>query len=125
MPKGNAFPVRSSVPGLFTVEGVWTGGGAAADCAVTAGDWNRGIISFVYTATGKYTVTFRDFGQQIVSYSLSTTGATGVDPVVGQVVEGSYSATAGTVALEFGATLADLLTTNKVHLSFTFASNAP
>ncbi len=123
---GNAFPVRSTIPDLIEVAGVWTGGGAAADCTHAAADWNRGIASVAYNAaTGKYLVTFVDCGQQIVKYSIQVEGDTGVDPVVGMVVAGSYSQSAKTVALEFGATLIDLLTTNKLHLSFTFAKNGP
>ncbi len=126
MSVGNAFPVRSTVPDVVRVQGTWTGGGAAADCTHTATDWNRGIASFVYNgATGKYKITFQDCGQQIVDYSLKVEGATGVDPVHGQVIAGTFSASAKTVEVEFGATLIDLLTTNKIHVTFEFAKNAP
>lgn len=123
---GNAFPVRSKVPDVVRVQGTWTGGGSAADCTVTDGDWNRGIASFVYnSATGKYKITFQEWGQQIMDYSLKVEGTTGVDPVHGQVVAGTFDNTLGTVEVEFGATLIDLLTTNKIHLTFEFAKNAP
>ncbi len=122
---GNAFPVRSTVPDTVKVQGTWTGGGAAASCTHDPLDWNRGIASVVYTATGKYTVTFVDCGQQIVDYSIQVEGGTGVDPVVGQVIAGSFDSAAKTVDLEFGATLIDLLTTDKLHLTFTFAKNGP
>ncbi len=123
---GNAFPVRSTVPDTTKVQGTWTGGGAAADCTHDAADWNRGIESVKYnSATGKYKVKFMDCGQQLVDYSIQVEGATGVDPVVGMVVAGSLDTVAKTVDLEFGATLIDLLTTNKLHLTFVFAKNAP
>lgn len=123
---GNAFPVRSTVPDTVRVQGTWTGGGAAADCTVTAGDWNRGIESFKYnSATGKYKITFRDCGQQIIDYSLKVEGDTGVDPVHASVIAGTFSSSAKTVEVEFGATLIDLLTTNKIHVTFEFAKNAP
>lgn len=126
MSLGNAFPVRSTCPDTVKVQGTWTGGGAAADCTHVATDHNHGIASVAYNgATGKYLVTFVDCGQQIVDYSIQVEGATGVDPVVGQVIADSFSASAKTVALEFGATLIDLLTTNKLHLTFQFAKNAP
>ncbi len=125
MPIGNAFPHRNTIPGLKTVGGVWTGGGATTSCTQAATDWNRGIVSVAYVSTGKYTVTFQDVGQQIVDYNINVDGAAGVDPVVGMLVTGSFSATAKTCSIEFGATLIDLLTTNKLYLSFTFATNGP
>ncbi len=125
MPIGNAFPVRSTIPGLKTVGGVFTGGGAATSCTQAATDWNRGIVSVVYVSTGRYTVNFLDVGQQLVGYSIQVDGAAGVDPVVGQLITGSFDSTTKLCVLEFGATLIDLLTTNKLYLSFTFATNAP
>ncbi len=125
MSLGNAFPVRSTIPDTVKVQGVWTGGGAAANCTHADADWNRGIASVVYTATGIYTITFLDCGQQIVDYSLQVENATGVDPVVGKLVAGSFSSSAKTVSVEFGATLADLLTTDKLHITFEFAKNGP
>ncbi len=123
---GDAFPIRSTVPGLIEVRGTWTGGGAAADCTHVATDWSRGIASVAYNAaTGCYLVTFTECGQQLVDASVHVENLTGVDPVVGKIVAATFSASAKTVAVEFGATLADLLTTDKAHFCFIFAKCAP
>lgn len=125
---GNGFPLKSSVPGLFKIAGVWTGGGAATDCSKSATDWSRGIDTVKYNAaTGKYKVTFLECGQQLVNHICRIDGATGVTPVISVVVAGSFDPVAKTLSLETyaGAALIDLLVTNKLHLGFIFAKNAP
>ena len=130
MSLGNAFPVRSSVPDIVKVQGVWTGGGAAADCSHVATDWNRGIVSIVYTAaTGIYTITFRDVGKAIVGWNISTGQQTGVNPLAFIIQNGSFSTATKSVIIEVSAsdsgTLTDLLTTDKLYVNFEFAKNGP
>ncbi len=126
MPNGNGFPVRTSIPNVFRVQGKFTGGGAATSCTVTSGDWNRGIASLAYnSATGKYLMTFTDCGQQIVGWGISVSVLTGVDPVIGSIIEATYDATLKTVQVEFGATLIDLLTTQKVYVWVEFSKTPP
>ncbi len=129
MSLGNAYPSRTSVPGLQKVQGVWTGGGAAADATHSAGDWSKGIASVVYTATGKYTIAFTDVGQQIVGHKITFGQATGVNPLSYIVVNGSFSTTTKSVDVEFSAsdsgTLTDLLVTDKLYIEFEFAKQAP
>ncbi len=124
-PKG-----ATSVPGLKTVQGVWTGGGSAADCAVASGDWNRGITSIAYTAaTGCYTITFSECGSAIVGWQISTGQQTGVNPLAFCLRNGTFSSSAKTVIFEVSAsdsgTLTDLLTTDKLYVKFEFSSFPP
>ena len=130
MSLGNAFPVRSSVPDTIRVQGVWTGGGAAADCTHAAADFSRGISSIAYTAaTGCYTITFTDVGQQIVGWKITTGQQTGVNPLAFCLRNGTFSATTKSVIFEVSAsdsgTLTDLLTTDKLYVEFEFATSPP
>ena len=124
-----AYPIRSTAGGLTRMQGVWTGGGAAANCSRAAADHNKGISSVAYNgATGKYLVTFTDVGQQIVYADAQVSGLTGVAKVVCNVLRGSYDRTAKTVQVEFwkhDGSLIDLLTTDKVMFVFETAQNAP
>lgn len=129
MSLGNAFPIRSTIPDTVKVQGVWTGGGAGQDCTHVAADWNRGVASVVYnSATGKYLMTFMDVGQQIVGHNIRVCGLTGVDPVVVNLLIGTFSTSAKTVEVEFSdlaGTLIDLLTTDKLLVDVEFAKNGP
>ncbi len=121
---------KCSVPGLEQVVGKWTGGGAATDCALAAGDWSKGIASVAYTAaTGVYTVTFTDAYQQLVGYRITASQQTGVDPIGGVVRNGTYSSTTKSLIFELNTlpsgALVDALTTDKLMLEFTFAKFAP
>ena len=129
MSLGNAFPLKSNLPDLVQVIGVWTGGGAATNCTKAAADWSRGITSLNYNAaTGKYLITFTDVGQQIVSHSIAVCGLTTVDMVSVNLIRGSFSISAKTCEVEFSdlaGILLDLLTTDKILINVTFAKNAP
>ncbi len=127
-----AYPRKTSIPGTRTVQGVWTGGGAGTDCAVASGDWNRGITSIVYTsAAGCYTVTFNegDCGHSLVGFQIGTGQQTGVNPLAICVRNGSFSSATRSVIIEVSAsdsgTLTDLLTTDKLYVSFTFSTFPP
>ena len=126
---GNASAVRSTIPGVHKVQGVWTGGGAAANCTHAAADWSKGIASLNYNAaTGKYKITFTDVGQQIVGHNIRVCGLTGVDQVTVNLLRGTFSSTAKTVEVEFSdlaGTLLDLLTTDKVLVDVDFVRMAP
>ena len=127
----NLYPSRgTTLPGTFKAQGVWTGGGAATNCTKAAADWNRGIASVNYTAaTGIYTITFLDVGQQIVGHKIGFGQQTGVNPLAYCVRNGSFSATTKSVIVEFSAsdsgTLTDLLTTDKLYIEFEFATSPP
>ena len=127
----NLYPSRgTTVPGTFKAQGVWTGGGAATSAAKVATDWSRGIASVAYTAaTGVYTITFTDVGQQIIGWKITTGQQTGVNPLAFAVRNGSFSATTKSVIVEVSAsdsgTLTDLLTTDKLYIEFEFATSPP
>ncbi len=124
---GQAYPVKANIPGLRFVVGKWTGGGAAADMTVASGDWNDGIASVAYNAaTGKYLVTFEEVGQQIVHCDAKVhRPTTGDDPIVSNIQLDSFDRSAMTIEVEFGATLADIDTDEKVTFLFVFATVAP
>ncbi len=122
MPFGNYFPSRRSVPGTFDIYLRYAGGGAAADCVASTADWNTGVESVVYVSTGIYDITFTESGYRLIDWTISVDNATGVDPVVGKVVAGTYSRVTKVVRVEFGATLADLLTTDILRAKFTFST---
>ena len=134
MSTGNSFPVRSTVPDTVRVQGVWTGGGAAANCTKAAADWNRGIASVNYNAaTGKYKITFVDVGQQIVYAHVECFSTTGVLTKDVAVIRGSFSVSAKTYEIEIrtkatdvaAAALVDLITTFGLMITFEFAKNGP
>lgn len=134
MSLGNAFPVRSTIPDTVKVQGVWTGGGAAANMTKATADWNRGIASVAYNAaTGKYKVTFVDCGQQLIGGHAECVSTTGVITKRVSIIRSSFSASAKTVEIEVwtpatelvASALVDLVDTFKVMLSFEFAKNGP
>lgn len=121
---------KTTIPGTFKVQGVWTGGGGAANCTHVAADWSRGIASVDYTsATGCYTITFTDVGQQIVGWKITTGQQTGVNPLAFCLRNGTFSAVTKSVIFEVSAsdsgTLTDLLTTDKLYIEFEFAKQSP
>lgn len=124
-----AYPIRSTVSGITRLQGVWTGGGAAADCTKEDEDHNEGIAAIEYNAaTGKYLVTFNDVGQQLVYASCEVAGATTEPPVKANVLRGTYDRAEKTVEVEFykhDGSLIDLLTTDKVMCVFEMSSYAP
>jgi hypothetical protein len=127
---GNAFPVRSTSPDTVKVQGVWTGGGAAADCTHDAADHSHGIASVKYdSATGKYKITFVDVGQQIVGGDIKVcrAAASGAH-LVTNIVRSTLSTSEKTVEFEvsdLSNTLTDLLTTDKILVNVEFAKNGP
>lgn len=126
---GNATEVRSTLPGVHKVQGVWTGGGAAQNCTHVAADWSRGVASLDYNgATGKYLLTFTDVGQQIVGHNIRVCGQTGEDPVEVNLLRGTFSTTTKSVEVEFSdltGALLDLLSTDKVLIDVDFVRFAP
>ena len=127
MSLGQAYPVRASIPDLFEVRGVWTGGGAAADMTKEEEDWSRGIASVAYNAaTGKYLVTFVDVGQQLVDAEAKVLrDGSGDDHIPGVVIWDSLDLDAKTIEVEFGDTLVDIATDTKVIFHFVWARQAP
>ncbi len=125
---GNASEVRSTIPGVHKVQGVWTGAGGTADCTHDSADWSRGIASLAYTSSGKYLMTFTDGGQQIVGHNIRVCGQAGEDPVVVNLLRGTYSSSAKTVSVEFSdlaGGLINLLATDKILIDVDFVRAAP
>ena len=124
---GQAYPIRASVPDLYEVFGKWTGGGAAEDMTLEDGDWSKGIASVEYNgATGKYLVTFTAVGEQLVHADAKVHRPTsGDDPIVSNILIDTLDRDAMTVEVEFGATLADIDTDEKVTFHFVWARQAP
>ncbi len=123
---GNATVVRSTIPGVHKVQGVWTGGGANADCTLEDGDWSRGIAALAHYGTsgsGQYLLTFTDCGQQIVGSSIVVTRPTGSAVRGVLMVTDSFDPVAKTVLLEFD--IGDLPVEDKVLVSVDFVSFAP
>lgn len=132
MSLGNASVVRSTVPDQTEVRGVWTGGGAAANCTKASADASKGIASINYNAaTGKYRITFTDVGQQVLDATVNVTRAAGAAPISCNVVRGSFSAANKTLDFEAWAVsagahaLIDLLTTDKAMVTVVFTKNSP
>lgn len=133
MALGNGSNIKTSLPGVRKVQGVWTGGGAAANCTKASGDLSQGISSVAYNAaTGKYKITFTDVGQQIVGGSVEVMRAIATTtPMVANIGRATFSRSAKTV--EFYVTqlsaatnpLTDLLTTDKVCINIEFGSVGP
>lgn len=131
MPLGNAYPVRSIIPDTKRVQGVWTGGGAAANCTQSSSDWSKGIASVNYNAaTGKYKITFRDVGQQIVGGKIEVCRAAAAAPLLAVINRATFSIANKTVDFEVwdvdaGSALTDLATTDKLLIDIQFATRAP
>lgn len=128
MALGNAYEARCTVPDATEVTGVWTGGGAAADCTHTSTDWSKGIASIAYAgATGKYTITFTDVGQQLIGWTATVLRATTEDPMFFLPIAGTLSTSAKTLSVEcnVGGTLTDALTTDKILINAKFAKQKP
>lgn len=103
---------------------LWTGKGAA-DMVKVQG---KGVVSVAHTATGKYTVTFQDVGGRLLELSAVVQQATGVAPMVGTYVTGTFSQSAKTAHLEIWdlatPSLADATDTSQVFLKAIFAKNS-
>lgn len=128
MSLGNSYPDRCSIPNTDIMRGVWTGGGVGANCTKAATDWSRGIKSVVWTATGKYTITFVDSGQQIVGGEPGICSAAGAAKKFINVLRSTYSASAKTVQVEIqiaAGTLTDLAVTDQVMFEFVLVTNKP
>lgn len=128
MSTGNAFPARNSVPDITHVVGVFTGGGAAANCSKASGDWIKGIESVAYNAaTGKYLITFSEVGNQVVTDGCKVLRPTATAPLFACVIRGSLSQSAKTCQLEIRteSALTDLATTDKLLIDIGFSKSPP
>lgn len=126
-------PVRS-VLSEEKVAGVWTGGGAAADCTHTSTDHSQGITSVAYNAaTGKYLITLSQWGQQLLpGSSITVHRAAGAAPLVVNLIRTITVASdnqSATIAFEVWdmatPSLIALATTDKVLISLVFARTKP
>jgi hypothetical protein len=135
MPLGSSHLVRSSLPKV-EVSGVWTGGGAAANCTKSSSDHSRGITSVNYDgATGKYTITLSDWGQQLLPGSkVSICRDAAAAPLLVNLVRGSFAVAAdgASASVDFEvwdvdgvSALTDLAVTDKALIDLVFAAAAP
>lgn len=128
--KFQSFPVFASNNDVVMLAGRITGGGAAANCTITAG--LRGVASVNYrSATGKYTVTFNDVpeGSFLGMWGLGGGNAdTAADAKVANYVAGTYSASNKTLSITVQdlatPTLTDLGTDEELALVFLFSRSA-
>ncbi len=128
MPGGNRTVIRSVIPGDWKANGVFTGGGAAANCTKTTGAVQGGIASVNYNAaTGKYRITFVDVGQQIIRF-LGTVGrADAAVPLFVIPIHSSFSRANKTLDINVRteAALTDLATTDQLQLEVVFTDIGP
>lgn len=130
MSMGNGYVKRSVAPDLQAAQGIWTGGGAAANCTRASGDPNFGIASVNYNAaTGKYLITFVDTGIKPIKADVKIHRAAAGVPRHAVVTLGSFSQSAKTLPFEVWEnqvgvdTLVDLATTDKVEICVEFTKN--
>jgi hypothetical protein len=130
----SASTLRSTLPGVVAVKGVWTGAGGVANCTVATGDWSKGIRSIAYNAaTGKYKITLTARGQQIVGGHIEVCGAAGATKKIVHIIRSTYSPSAQTVEIEVwtqgteavGPALVALATTDKLLVSLELAQSKP
>jgi hypothetical protein len=129
---GNASPVRANLPEVQYVIGVWTGAGAA-DLTHSSTDWSVGISGVNQTATGKYTISLAEWGQQIVDASIEVLHTTAATKQRAGLVKGTFDNTAGTVDFEVFTddgvsgvpALADVVSGDKVLIKLGFVKKAP
>lgn len=123
---GNSSPVRANIP-KREVCGVWTGGGAAANCTKTSTDWSRGITSVNYNAaTGKYRITLTEAGQQLLPGShIEICRAAGAAPLLANIVRSTLDSDSVDFEVwdvDAGSALTDLATTDKLLINLVFAT---
>ena len=126
MALGNASRVVSNIP-KREVCGVWTGGGAAADCTHTSTDWSRGISAVAYNAaTGKYRITLTEAGQQLLPGShIEICRADGASPLLANIVRSTLDSDSVDFEVwdvDSASALTDLDTTDKVLINLVFAT---
>jgi hypothetical protein len=129
---GNASEVKSNLPSVQQVRGVWTGAGAA-DLSHTSTDWSKGISSVDQTATGKYTIYLTEWGQQLVGSYINIRHTTAATKQRAGVTKAGFNSSAGTVTFEVFTddavsgvpTLADVVSGDKVEIVLEFVRSAP
>lgn len=124
MPLGQAYLDRSTLPGITKAQGVFAGGGAAANCT-QAGPIN-GVVSVTYNAaTGRYLITFADVGGIIVGDGCKVARAQGAVPLFVNLVHSTFSQANKTVEIDVRteAALTDLATTDRLYVNVNFAPN--
>lgn len=127
--------VRHNLPSeKQEVCGVWTGGGAAANCTHNSADHSAGITRVAYnSATGKYYITVTEWGQQLLPGShIEIHRQAGAAPLVANLIRTITVASGGGSAdINFEVwdvatpSLTDLATTDKVAINLVFAKTKP
>lgn len=112
--------------------GTWTGGGAAANCSKADADHSAGITSVAYDgATGKYVITLKEWGQQLLPGShIEVHRAAGAAPLVVNIVRAiTVSGDSATVNFEVWdmatPSLVDLETTDTIGINLAFSKTKP
>lgn len=128
MAAGQRYPKRTVVPASWSATGVFTGGGAAANCTKTTGAIQGGIASVNYNAaTGKYRITFHDVGQQVLRVLATVGRADAAVPLFVIPIHSSFSRANKTLDINVRteAALTDLAATDQLQLEVTFTDIGP
>lgn len=121
--------VKSNIPTeQCEVAGIWTGGGAAANCTRTSTDHGAGITSVNYNgATGKYRITVTEWGTQLlpgthIEVHRAAGGAPRVVNVIRTITAGTNSATIDFEVWDMATpSLVDLVNTDVITITLNFA----
>lgn len=128
MAGGNLYPVRANAPSMYTAHGVYTGGGAAANCTKTTGAVQGGVASVNYNAaTGKYRITFVDVGQQILQFRATVGRADAAVPLFVIPIHSSFNRGNKTLDINVRteAALTDLAATDQIQIEVDFTNIGP
>lgn len=128
--------VKANLPTeVESVMGVWTGGGAAADCTHSSTKHSAGITSVVYNAaTGKYKINLSQWGQQLLPGSnVLVRRQAGDAPLLANLIDAVTVASDGLSAyctfevwdVDATSALTDLATTDTVAINLVFAKGKP
>lgn len=119
---GNAAPLRA-IGEVWSVYARYTGAGAAVPTKV----YGPGITSITRQGVGQYTINFQDVGAQIVDFNMLQHTAAGAGPLVGKMVNGSFSRATKSVQVEMWdlatPTRTELINAVEVTIQVTFSKN--
>ena len=119
---GNAAFARA-VGEVWAVYARYTGAGAAAPTKV----YGPGIASITRQGVGQYTINFQDVGAQIIDFNVIQHTAAGAGPLVGKMVNNSFSRANRSVQFEMWdlatPTRTELINAVEVTIQVTFSKN--
>lgn len=117
-------PVDSTKHGVVELFAKLTGGGAAASLTVngTGGVVPTDIVSATYSATGTFTVVFRDkYGRLLAAPTFSFVGANG--GMTGKCTAIDVAAGTATFLISYSTTPADPDTTDTIYVRWTVSNS--